>query len=169
MKISTASGTLQVADYFNMSNTVSESGGDVDLGSGGAMVLPDLNYGTAGTLNLAVGAGKDGNIYVVNRNNMGKCNANSNNVYQELPGAVPNGVWGVPAYFNNTVYYCDAGLDSEILRHRKRKTFRHAGSYGGVLHLSRRAAQRLGQRHFERHRLGHRKYGHGSPARLRRK
>jgi hypothetical protein len=107
VKVSTAGGTLQVADYFNMMNTVSESGSDTDLGSGGAMVLPDLTYGTANILNLAVGAGKDGNLYVVNRNNMGKWNANSNNVYQELPGAVPNGVYGVPAYFNNTVYYCD--------------------------------------------------------------
>ncbi len=109
VKVSTSGGTLKVADYFDMSNTVNESGGDVDLGSGGAMVLPDLAYGTAGTLNLAVGAGKDGNIYLVNRNNMGKWNANSNNVYQELPSAVPNGVWGVPAYFNSTVYYCDQG------------------------------------------------------------
>ncbi len=109
VKVSTAGGTLKVADYFNMSNTVNESGGDVDLGSGGAMVLPDLTYGTASTLNLAVGAGKDGNLYVVNRNNMGKWNANSNSVYQELPSAVPNGVWGVPAYFNSTVYYCDQG------------------------------------------------------------
>jgi hypothetical protein len=107
VKISTSGGNLKVADYFNMSNTVNESGSDADLGSGGALVLPDLTYGTASTLNLAVGAGKDGNIYVVNRNNMGKWNANSNNVYQELPGAVPNGVWGVPAYFNTTVYYCD--------------------------------------------------------------
>jgi hypothetical protein len=107
VKISTTGGNLKVADYFNMSNTVNESGQDADLGSGGAMVLPDLNFGTASTLNLAVGAGKDGNLYVVNRNNMGKWNANSNNVYQELSGAVPNGVWGVPAYFNNTVYYCD--------------------------------------------------------------
>jgi hypothetical protein len=71
------------------------------------MVLPDLNYGTAGILNLAVGAGKDGNLYVVNRNNMGKFSSTSNNVYQEIAGAVPNGVWGVPAYFNSTVYYCD--------------------------------------------------------------
>jgi len=109
VKVSTAGGTLKVADYFDMSNTVNESGGDVDLGSGGAMVLPDLTYGTASTLNLAVGAGKDGNIYLVNRNNMGKWNANSNNVYQELAGAVPNGVWGVPAYFNSSVYYCDQG------------------------------------------------------------
>ncbi len=112
VKISTAGGMLKVADYFDMMNTVSESGADVDLGSGGAMVLPDQNYGTAGTLNLAVGAGKDGNIYLVNRNNMGKFNSASNNVYQELAGALPNGVWGVPAYFNNTVYYCS--VDSTL-------------------------------------------------------
>jgi hypothetical protein len=107
VKISTTGGNVKVADYFNMSNTVSESGRDADLGSGGAMVLPDLSYGTGATLNLAVGAGKDGNVYVVNRNSMGKWNANSNNVYQEIAGGVPNGVWGVPAYFNSTVYYCD--------------------------------------------------------------
>jgi hypothetical protein len=71
------------------------------------MILPDASYGTANTLNLAVGAGKDGNIYVVNRNNMGKFSPTANNVYQELVGAVPNGVWGVPAFFNNAVYYCD--------------------------------------------------------------
>ena len=107
VKLSTSGGSLAVADYFNMSNTTNESGSDTDLGSGGAMVLPDLAYGTGGTLNLAVGAGKDGNLYVVNRNNMGKWNSGANNVYQELAGAVPNGVWGVPAYFNSTVYYCD--------------------------------------------------------------
>lgn len=107
VKISTTGGTLKVADYFNMSTTVSESGSDTDLGSGGAMVLPDLAYGTANTLNLAVGAGKDGNIYVVNRNSMGKFSPSANNVYQEIAGGVPKGVWGVPAYFNSTVYYCD--------------------------------------------------------------
>ena len=107
VKISTAGGSLKVADYFNMSNTVNESGADVDLGSGGAMVLPDLSYGTTGVLNLAVGAGKDGNLYVVNRNNVGKFSKTANNVYQQLSGALPNGVWGVPAYFNSTVYFCD--------------------------------------------------------------
>jgi hypothetical protein len=109
VKVSTAGGTLQVADYFNMSDTVSESNADADLGSGAPMVLPDLSDGAGNTLHLAVGAGKDGNIYVVDQANMGKFNAGSNNVYQELPGALPNGVWGVPAYFNGTVYYCDVG------------------------------------------------------------
>jgi hypothetical protein len=108
VKVSTTGGSLQVADYFNMFNTATESGGDVDLGSGGAMVLPDSSYGTSGTLQLAVGAGKDGNIYVVNRTSMGKYSSTSNNVYQELHAALPNGVWGVPAYFNNTVYFCDS-------------------------------------------------------------
>jgi hypothetical protein len=103
------------------------------------MVLPDLTYGTASTLNLAVGAGKDGNLYVVNGNNMGKWNANSNNVYQELPGAVPNGVWGVPAYFNSTVYYCDvnATLKSFSISNGKLSTTPvHTGAsftYPGVL------------------------------------
>ena len=107
VKVSTTNGSLKVSDYFNMMNTVNESGSDTDLGSGGPMVLPDQSYGTANTLSLAVGAGKDGNLYVVNRNNTGKFSPSSNNVYQELAGAVPNGVFGVPAYFNNTVYYCD--------------------------------------------------------------
>jgi hypothetical protein len=139
VKISTTGGNLKVADYFNMSTTVSESGADQDLGSGGAMVLPDLSYGTANTLNLAVGAGKDGNIYVVNRNNMGKFSPSANNVYQELAGAVPNGVWGVPAYFNNTVYYCDvnATLKSFSIANGKLATTPvHTGAsftYPGVL------------------------------------
>jgi Domain of unknown function (DUF4282) len=109
VKVSTAGGALKVADYFDMSNTVSESGHDTDLGSSGPMLLPDLNYGTPSALHLAVGAGKDGNIYIVDRTNLGKFSPTSNNMYQELAGAVANGVYGAPAYFNSTVYYCDAG------------------------------------------------------------
>ncbi len=107
VRISTSGNLLQVADYFDMFNTMSESNGDVDLGSGGPMVLPDLPNGSGGTVHLAVGAGKDGNIYVVDQTNMGKFNPSSNSVYQELAGAVPNGVFGVPAYFNGSVYFCD--------------------------------------------------------------
>ena len=108
VKLSMSSGQLQVADYFNMYNTVQESNADEDLGSGGVMVLPDI-YDNGGQVHhLAVGAGKDTNIYVVDRDNMGKWNSSNNNqIYQELHGALPGGVWSKPAYFNNTVYYGD--------------------------------------------------------------
>jgi hypothetical protein len=104
MKLST-SGGLAVADYFEMDNESSENGSDADLGSGGAMVLPDLTNGSGQTVHLAVGAGKDSNLYAVNRDSMGKFNASSNNVYQQLSGALPSGVFAMPAYFNGTVYY----------------------------------------------------------------
>ena len=110
VKLSTSGGHLAVADYFNMFNTVQESNADQDLGSGGAIVLPDVTDNGGQVHHLAVGAGKDTNIYVVDRDNMGKFNPNNNNaVYQELVGALPGGVWSKPSYFNNTVYYGDAG------------------------------------------------------------
>jgi len=109
VKIST-SPKLAVADYFNMYNTVQESDSDEDLGSGGAMLLPDLMDNNGQVHHLAVGAGKDANIYVVDRDNMGKFNPNNNNaIYQELVGVLPGGVWANPAYFNNTVYYGSVG------------------------------------------------------------
>jgi hypothetical protein len=108
MKLSTANG-LAVADYFEMDNEVAENGDDIDLGSGGTMVLPDLSDGSGHTMHLAVGAGKDSNLYVVNRDSMGKFSENNGNIYQELAGALPGGVWAMPAYFNNTVYYGSVG------------------------------------------------------------
>jgi outer membrane protein assembly factor BamB len=110
MKLSNSTGTLTVVDYFNMYDTVQESDSDEDLGSGGAIVLPDLMDNNGGVHHLAVGAGKDSNIYVVNRDNMGKFNPNNDSaIYQEIDGALPGGVWASPAYFNNTVYYGDTG------------------------------------------------------------
>ena len=110
MKLSTSGNQLAVADYFEMDNQASENGSDTDLGSGGAMVLPDLSDGAGHTMHLAVGAGKDANLYVVNRDSMGKFNPNTNSaIYQELTGALPGGVYAMPAYFNNTVYYGSVG------------------------------------------------------------
>jgi hypothetical protein len=109
MKLSTSGNQLAVADYFEMDNGVEESDTDTDLGSGGTIVLPDLSDGSGNTWHLAVGAGKDSNLYLVNRDSMGKFSANNNNIYQELAGALPGGVWAMPAYFNNTVYYGSVG------------------------------------------------------------
>ena len=57
-----------------------------------------------------VGAGKDRNIFVADRDNMGKYNAaNDDALYQELPNALPNGAFSMPAYFNYAVYYGGVG------------------------------------------------------------
>jgi hypothetical protein len=104
VKISNSSG-LALSDYFTMSNTVSESNSDTDLGSGGEMLLPNLKDSTGKERQLIIGAGKDNNIYVVDRTNMGKFSSSSNNVYQELSGAIPNGIWSAPAYYEGYVFF----------------------------------------------------------------
>ncbi len=70
LKLSTTGGTLSVADYFEPPNGIQESAQDLDLGSGGVVLLPDIPVGRSLVLQLAVGAGKDGNIYIVDRKNM---------------------------------------------------------------------------------------------------
>jgi hypothetical protein len=106
IRLSTTSGKLTVADYFNPYNTVEESNVDSDLGSGGVLLLPPLKDSSGNTWNLAVGAGKDGNIYVVNRSNMGKFNPNNDDaIYQELDGVLPGGMWASPALFGPNVYF----------------------------------------------------------------
>jgi hypothetical protein len=105
LKLSTSGGTLAVSDYFTMYNETSESANDTDLGSGGIMLLPDLTDSAGIVRHLAVGAGKDGNLYVVNRDSMGGFNPSTNQIWQELPGALGSGIWSTPAYFNGAVYY----------------------------------------------------------------
>jgi hypothetical protein len=104
IKFSTVNNKLAVADYFALFNTASESSSDTDLGSGGAMLLPDLTDGSGAVRHLALGAGKDGNIYVVDRDNMGKFNPSTNNIYQQLTSAI-GPEFGAPAFFNNTVFF----------------------------------------------------------------
>ena len=105
LKLATVNGSLAVADYFTMSNEILESNADQDLGSGGAMLLPNLTDANGMTRHLVVGAGKDGNIYVVGRDSMGHFDQSANNIWQQLTGALPGGIWSTPAYFNGTVYY----------------------------------------------------------------
>ena len=110
LKISTAGGSLSVADYFAIYNTVAESAADEDLGSGGAMLLPDLTDSGNTVRHLVVGAGKDGQIYVVSRDSMGKFRPSGNTqIWQQVSGALVSAVFSTPAYFNNTVYYGDVG------------------------------------------------------------
>jgi hypothetical protein len=108
IKLGTAGG-LSVADYFATFDTVAASNADTDLGSGGAIVLPDLIDGNGATRHLAVGAGKDGHMYVVDRDAMGKWNASANLNYQDITNALGGSVFSMPAFFNNTLYYGAAG------------------------------------------------------------
>jgi hypothetical protein len=108
VKVSTIGNRMVVADYFTMFDTASESDADTDLGSGGAMVLPDLADALGTIRHLAVGAGKDGNIYVVDRENLGKFNASSNNIYQQLTNSI-GAEFGMPAYFNNAIFFGGVG------------------------------------------------------------
>ena len=109
LRISTANQKLAVADYFEMFNQGAENGSDEDLGSGGALLLPDFTDSSGQTRHLAVGAGKDSNIYVVDGDAMGKFSPSKNNIYQEIQGGLSGSVFSMPAYFNNTVYYGAVG------------------------------------------------------------
>ena len=102
------SGT--VLDYFSPSNQATLQSQDLDLGSGGVLLLPDQS----GTYpHEMVSAGKDGTVYLVNRDNMGHYSSSSNNVIQTLLTVFPNnqsdpttgGNFSSPVYFNGSVYF----------------------------------------------------------------
>ncbi len=115
MRISTTGGVLAVADYFAPFNTAFLSQHDLDLGGGGNLMLPDQVDANGITRHLMIGAGKGGDLYVVNRDSMGHFHTTTNNIWQEIPGIFGNrsvdplngtsGIWSTPAYFNGHVYY----------------------------------------------------------------
>ena len=108
LRLSTAGG-LAVADYFASFDTVAQSNADDDLGSGGTVLLPDFTDGSGHVQHLAVGAGKDSTIYVVDRDAMGKFNPGSNSIYQQLQSALSGPAFSTPAYFDNMLYYGAVG------------------------------------------------------------
>jgi outer membrane protein assembly factor BamB len=113
LKLSTSGGGLRVTDYFAPNNTAFLSAVDFDLGAGGVMLLPDMTDSSGTVRHLAVGAGKDGNMYVINRDAMGHFSPSSNNIWQQLNGVLGGGIWSTPAYFNGHIYY---GQDNGALK-----------------------------------------------------
>jgi hypothetical protein len=106
VKLSTTNG-FAVANYFTPMDQAADAANDNDLGSGGPCLLPD-SAGSAAHLHLMVGSGKDGNIYLVDRDNMGQYSSTANVNLQTLNGAIA-GSFGTPAYFNNWIYYQSSG------------------------------------------------------------
>lgn len=95
-----ANGTLQVQDWFTPYDFQQLNDLDHDLGSGGAILLPDQSSGPA---HLMVAGGKGGQLYVINRDNMGKNHvADNNQIVQQI--ALTGGLFGVPAAWGNHVY-----------------------------------------------------------------
>lgn len=106
LKISVSGSGLSISDYFAMFNIVAENAADDDLGAGGPVVLPEMKDAAGKTRRLAVGIGKDRNIYLVDRDSMGKFNPRGNqNIYQELYKALKGERYrGAPVYFDGRLY-----------------------------------------------------------------
>jgi Domain of unknown function (DUF4214) len=99
---------LKAVDYFTPRNQAALDANDRDLGSGGPLLLPASVGSTAHPL-LLVGAGKQGVIYLIDQNNMGKYHSKANDVVQTLPGGMIASSYDTPAYYNGTIYYVADG------------------------------------------------------------
>ena len=105
LNLSLINGALAPSDFFTPSNQAYLNASDGDLGSGGVLVIPDADTTTP----LLLQAGKEGKIYLLDRNNLGAYHP-TDQVVQELAigttsGSWLAGLWGIPAYWNKTVYF----------------------------------------------------------------
>ena len=104
-------GSFPVSDYFTPLDQWIRNVNDGDLGSGGVLLLPDTS-GITGHPHLLVQAGKGGNIFLVDRDNMGHfcstCTTTDTQIVQEVQGAI-GGMWGSPAYWNGNLYFGGSG------------------------------------------------------------
>jgi hypothetical protein len=96
---------LSILDYFSPDDNSALAVADADLGSGSNILVPN----SSSLPPITVGGGKDGNIFVVNREDMGGyLPGGSNNVIQTLQTGVPiqnDNIFSTPVFWNNTLYY----------------------------------------------------------------
>jgi hypothetical protein len=98
------SPALNILQYFTPSDELTDEQTDHDFGSGGAAVLADLPAGSPYT-HLVMGGGKDGNLYVLNRDLLGGLGDPS--AVQMLPQG--HGIFSSGAYWNDNYYIASAG------------------------------------------------------------
>lgn len=93
---------LSLEDFFQPDNAAYLALNDADLGSGSPVLMPDNGSGTPHEI---IGGGKDGKIFVVNRDSMGSFSATSNNVIQTVQAGVQqlDNIFATPAYWNGMV------------------------------------------------------------------
>lgn len=97
-----ASHRLKVLDFFTPYNQDALNQSDADLGSGGLTLLPDQSGAHP---HLLVQAGKEGTIYLIDRDKMGHFNPNNNNQIVQSLDEIIGGMWSTPAWWNNTVFF----------------------------------------------------------------
>jgi hypothetical protein len=112
LKLSTVGG-LTLTDYFTPFNEYWLIGPDLDLGSGGVTVLPDQ---PTPPTHLLVAGGKEGTLYLIDRDNLGRYDrSNNDQIVQTLnhaaggPGTGDKGIWPKGAYWQNQIYYVGTG------------------------------------------------------------
>ncbi len=108
LKLSSTGG-LAVVDYFAPFNQQMLADEDLDLGSGGVLVVPTQS---ATVSNLLVACGKQGTVYVLNRDNLGHFQSGSDSqIVQSLTNLL-KASFDTPAYWNGRVYY--AGVNNPV-------------------------------------------------------
>lgn len=93
-------GTISTRDFFSPSNAASLNTNDQDLGSGAPVALPSQYFGTSATRNLMVAIGKDGRLFLLNRDHLGgkaQGSGGTDDVVQTL--GPYHGVWGRPGVY----------------------------------------------------------------------
>lgn len=111
LKLTLGRKGFTLSDWFTPFNQDTLNNGDLDLGSGGVLLLPDQ---TSSPQHLLVQVGKgdtsgSATVYLLNRDQLTTdgqhyCNGcPSDHVQQELTDAVGR-MWGTPTYWNSMVY-----------------------------------------------------------------
>ncbi|HWO27910.1 MAG TPA: hypothetical protein VNO32_03840, partial [Candidatus Acidoferrum sp.] len=94
---------LQLDGWFTAGDQLSDAENDEDLGSGVPVLLPDQ---TVGPSHLLVQLGKDGFVYLINRDSMGQYQGSDSQIQQFFH--VVGGFWGTPAFWQNSLYFAGA-------------------------------------------------------------
>ena len=98
LRLSTGGG-MNVTSFFSPNNQASLSSGDVDLGAGGAAILVDQ---PTAPNHLVIGGGKEGTMYLLNRDNLGGNTSNDAGAVQIF--SIGNKIFATPAFWQNTLY-----------------------------------------------------------------
>lgn len=101
-------GGIAVIDYFTPFNQAALQAADADLGAGGPVLLPD-EAGSAAHPHLIAGAGKEGKVYLVDRDHMGHYNPTNDDQIVQSFQMNSGRIFSTPAYFNHTLYYQGIG------------------------------------------------------------